>query len=497
MMMNDAFQELQNFLTRWSQTITLVGIALLYLAAFAAVIHILLVKRDSRAALGWIVVCLGFPGVGTIFYLLFGINRIKMRAENLHAEELWDSDLQQQTASLEKIFSEKQHLDQETLRHLMNISENIIAKSDTKRPLQTNCHIDVLYNGEETYPNMLNAIENAKQNIFLLTYIFETNTTGKKFVAALSRAKDRGIDVKVLLDGVGCLYSFPSAARLLKRKGIRVEKFLPPSFSEGGLHLNLRNHRKILTIDGNLAFTGGMNLGDRHLQSTKRPVSDVHFEVKGPIVGQIQDIFLSDWFFVTKERPEKPVSFDPSPKGETICRAITSGPNEDLEKLRLIYTGAFSCAKKKIRIMTPYFLPDTAMISALNNAVLRGADVEIFLPQKNNLPFIKWASQAIFWELLNYDVKIYYQQGPFVHSKLFLIDDFYAMVGSANLDPRSLRLNFELNLEIYDRSFTEELNRHFERVKKNSRQVTLKDLDDRHILIKLRDGAAKIFSPYL
>ena len=495
--MHDTLHQLQNFLTQWSQTITLIGITLLYLAAFATVIHILLVKRDSRAALGWIVACLGFPGIGTIFYLLFGINRIKMRAENLHAENTWDSDLQQQTASLDKIFSEKQHLDQETLRHLMNISENIIAKSDAKRPLQTDCNVEPLYNGEEAYPRMLNAIENAKQNIFLLTYIFETNITGKEFIHALSKARDRGVDVKVLLDGVGCLYSFPSAVRLLKKKGVRVEKFLPPSFSKGGLHLNLRNHRKILTIDGVVAFTGGMNLGDRHLQNTKRPVGDVHFAVKGPIVGQIQDIFLSDWFFVTKERPEKTIPFDPSPKGEMICRAITSGPNEDLEKLRLIYTGALSCAKKKIRIMTPYFLPDTAMISALNNTVLRGADVEIFLPQKNNLPYVKWASQAILWELLNYDVKIYYQQGPFVHSKLLLIDDFYAMVGSANLDPRSLRLNFELNLEVYDRSFTEKLNQHFEEVKKNSKRVTLEDIDKRHVLAKLRDGAAKIFSPYL
>lgn len=478
--------------------LTAVGIVLLYLIALGTVVHILLIKRDHRAALGWIVVCLGFPGIGTLFYILFGINRIRTRARNWHSKGKWNLFPKDKIkTTIADLIKDHRDFPTETFRSLLKISKSVAIQKTEKDQMHTNCSVQMLVNGEEAYPQMLEAIENAKVSVYLSTYIFESNTTGQKFIEALAAAQKRGVDVKILVDGVGSLYSIPTAVHLLKKKRVRVAKFLPISKS---LHLNLRNHRKILTTDGSLGFTGGMNIGDRHLIqkiNNKKYVADIHFKVKGPVVGQLQDVFLEDWYFVTTETSKKEIFYDNAPKGQMICRGITAGPNEDLEKLRLIFTGALSCAKKNIRIMTPYFIPDTAMISALNNATLRGVDVEIILPEKNNLPYVKWASQAFFWEMLKYGVKIYYQEGVFVHSKMMVIDDFYSLIGSANLDPRSLRLNFEFNLEVYDKNFAESLTQHFNQAKHNSHEITLNEMDARPVLRKIRDSAARIFSPYM
>lgn len=491
----------QSFLNEWSGTITFLGFTTLYVIALIASAHILLVKRDPRAALGWIVVCLGFPGIGTLAYLVFGINRIKIRARDWHSLGVWDfSSDNTEAFSTDAILKSHPDFPQDSFHSLVNISETVISKSLTNRSLQMGCHILPLHNGEEAYPKMLKDIANAKESIYLTTYIFETNHTGRQFIDELARAAKRGVDVRVIVDGFGCLYSLPSAPRLLRRAGVRVAKFLSPSSSQRGRHFNLRNHRKIMVVDGKIGFTGGMNIGDRHLAhnlANKRRVVDLHFQVAGPVVGQLQDAFLDDWHFVTGEKPKGNIFYDNTPKGDMIARGITAGPNEDLEKLRLIYTGAFSCAKQNIRIMVPYFIPDAAMISALVMAVMRGVRVEIILPEKNNLPYVKWASQAYFWELLKYGVKIHYQAAPFVHTKFVVIDDFYVIIGSSNLDPRSLRLNFEFNMEVFSRELAHKLRHHFEETLHKARALTIQDMDRRPMAIKLRDGLFKLFSPYL
>jgi cardiolipin synthase A/B len=266
-----------------------------------------------------------------------------------------------------------------------------------------------------------------------------------------------------------------------------------------GIHLNLRNHRKLLVVDGQLGFAGGMNIGDRHLAALDKPgrVIDLHFAIRGPVVGEMLEIFLEDWHFATGEK-FAPLLYPPVAEGgEAFCRAISAGPNEDFEKLAWLLIGAFNCARHRVAIMTPYFIPERALVAAINAATLRGVEVVIILPEKNNLPFLKWASRAYLWEFLQYGTRVFYQPPPFVHSKLLLIDDQYALLGSANLDPRSLRLNFELNIEVYDRALVAELRKHFDTVRQNSREVFLADLDGRPLPVKLRDAFAKLFSPYL
>jgi cardiolipin synthase len=456
--------------------------------------HALLHKRDPRAALGWIVLCLALPGIGAAIYWLLGVNRIRTLArywqasgKGMHGPEpdhcLWLADM---AADLP--------FRAENYAALLSLADAV-----TRRPLLQGNRIIPLHNGEEAYPAMLEAIGRARSSIYLSTYIFDTDATGRKFMESLRAAAARGVDVLVLVDALGERYSFPPARWLLRGSGVRVSRFLPPSLSERGIHLNLRNHRKLLIIDDSTGFTGGMNIGDRHLAERDDPrrVLDIHFRVEGPVVRQMQEAFLEDWQFTTGETIPDMAYPEGIAESKAFCRGISAGPNEDFEKLTWIVIGALDCARRHVRIMTPYLIPDRPLVSAINAASLRGVIVEILLPGKNNLPYVSWATRAYLWELLRYGTRIYFQPPPFIHSKFLLVDDHYALIGSANLDPRSLRLNFEFNLEVYDRELNASLGRHFDDLRRQAREISLAEVDGRPLPLKLRDSFAKLFSPYL
>lgn len=466
----------------------------LALAAVLSAGHALLNKRDPRAALGWVVLCLMLPGAGAAFYWLLGVNRIRTLARDWQARGvgmhgrppdfcLWVADM---AAALP--------FRAENYAALLSLSDAV-----TRRPLLQGNRVRPLHNGEEAYPVMLEAIEAAHSSICLSTYIFDSDSTGRRFVEALRAAAARGVDVRVLVDALGERYSWPPARRLLRGSGVRIARFLPPSLSERGIHLNLRNHRKLLIADGIVGFTGGMNIGDRHLANADNPrrVVDIHFRIEGPVVGQMQEAFFEDWQFATGEPVPEIVYPDALPDAEAFCRGISDGPNENFQQLTWLLVGALNCARRRVRIMTPYFIPDRTLITAINAAALRGVSVEIILPEKNNLPYVAWATRAYLWELLQYGTRIYYQPPPFVHSKFLLVDEAYALVGSANLDPRSLRLNFEFSLEVYDRWLNDSLARHFDLLHALSRAVPQEELDGRPLPLKLRDAFAKLLSPYL
>ncbi len=467
---------------------------LLIAAAVLAAGHAMLHKRDPRSTFGWIMVCVTIPGIGPLIYWVFGVNRIRTRNWKMHGRESnWPAAA---VCEWSPGLAKSSPFSQENFSSFLNLSDNV-----TRRPLLPGNRISALYNGEQAYPDMLDSINNAKESVYLSTYIFESNKTGENFIAALALAKDRGVRVRVLVDALGERYSFPVARWYMRRKGISVTRFLPFSLLARGFHLNLRGHRKILTVDGCIGYTGGMNIGDRHLvgdPKRKKRVIDVHFRLEGPTVSQLEDAFAEDWLFATGERlPATQSSKRLKSQGNAFCRGISAGPNEDFEKLRWIINGAIACARKKIRIMTPYFIPERPLVYALNTAALRGVEVEIFLPSKNNLPYVTWATRAYLAELLQYNVKVYYQPAPFVHSKLLVIDDAYALVGSTNLDPRSLRLNFEFNLEVYDQDLIGNLCHHFATARENSRELTLSEIQERSMSVKLVDATAKLFSPFL
>ncbi len=456
--------------------------------------HALLYKRDPRAALGWIAVSVVFPYLGPLMYYLFGINRVQTRARQL-------SGAAPRRFSVGFERADEQPAAQPPVVQLPDEYAELarVAATITRRPLCAHNTIEMLHNGEQVFPAMLAAIDAARQSLYLSTYILETNTTGRRFIDALSRATARGVAVRVLIDGVGEWYSRPRATSLLRKKGVRVASFLPPQLWPPSVHINLRNHRKILVADGDVAFTGGINIGDRHLADNLADpsrVADTHFRVCGPVVAQIEAVFIEDWRFVTGE------SLTPSPAsqataGDAICRTITDGPDEDLDKLTMILAGAVSAAHRSVAIVTPYFIPPRELTSALQAAALRGLQVSVVLPARNNLPYVHWATRNLLWDLLRYGVRIYYQPPPFAHTKLFVVDDLYAHIGSANLDPRSLRLNFELAVEVYERAFSQAVAGYIADINRRSRAVTLAEVDARPYPERARDAFCWLFSPYL
>ena len=247
-----------------------------------------------------------------------------------------------------------------------------------------------------------------------------------------------------------------------------------------------------------------MNIGDHHVTNKRGqiPVADMHFRLTGPVVAQLEQIFISDWHFSTRESiPQAATAaLDNSTESQphnAWARAISDGPDDELGKIELIIQSAVSAAQDSVRIMTPYFLPQRNLIAALKSAALRGVRVDIVLPSKSNLRYVDWATRNLLWELLKWGVRVWYQPPPFAHTKLFVVDGNYVHIGSANIDPRSLRLNFEIAVEVYDDAFGAELVRHIDSIIAKSRPVTLQEVDGRSLPVRLRDSVAWLFSPYL
>jgi cardiolipin synthase len=461
-------------------------------AALLSAGHALLHKRDPRAQLSWLMTLLLLPVLGTIAYWIFGVNRIKRRAYGKKTRQLPTAPGPVSPGLAGEI---REQAGPTRMADLTGLVDRI-----ARRALVSGNRITPLHGGEDAYPAMLEAIGAAERSVTLSTYIFDGDETGRSFAEALHAARARGAEVRLLVDGIGEKYSATSIFRWLE--GIHAARFNPLKlFGRAAAYLNLRNHRKILVVDGRVGFTGGMNIGDRHLAArTQNPdrVQDVHFRVTGPVVAQMQEAFAEDWYFATGEALEGPRWFPPlGPDGPAPARVITDGPDEDWEKMHWIVMGALSCARERVRIMTPYFIPDRALIGALGTTALRGVEVSLVLPAKNNLRFVQWASNAYLAELLAHEVAIYFQPPPFVHSKLFVVDDVWTFVGSTNLDPRSLRLNFELNLEAYDAQLGRALAEHFDATVARSHAVTPLEISQKPLSQRLRESAAKLFSPYL
>ena len=310
----------------------------------------------------------------------------------------------------------------------------------------------------------------------------------------------RGVDVRLLVDGFGgSAYSLRKPWKKLPARGVRVARFLPPRLLPPNFSINLRNHRKVLVCD-NIAFTGGMNIADNHLTRGRRgDVRDVHFRCVGPIVRQLRRSFMLDWGFATGVYDPLPEYPDAAVHAENacLCRVVLDGPGSEADTLNDLFCGAVNCARRSVRIMTPYFLPSHDLMSSLRSAALRGVDVRIVLPGHNNLPFVHWATFRLLPTLLEAGIHIWYQPPPFVHSKLLAVDGYYAQIGSANLDARSLRLNFELNMEVFDRTFHDSVAAHIDAAIAAGVELSLDNLRSRPLPVKLRDAACWLFSPYL
>lgn len=463
------------------------------LVASAVTVDAVMRKRAVPTVIGWVGVAWLAPLIGSLLYVLLGINRIRRSALALGL----DADLAGEAAAQAAAGGAGPPALAPLAPPFAALAR--VGGAMTSRPLLAGNRIEVLESGDSAFPAMLDAIGQARRTVTLLTYIFDDDRAGRAFLEALRAAQLRGVQVRVLIDDVGARYSRPTMLRVLGQAGIRAAAFLPTVLPRLA-YANLRNHRKVLVVDGVLGFVGGMNIRESHWLSLRPalPTQCIHFRVAGPVVADLQRVFVTDWAFSTRERLDSADWFPPlQPQGEVRARGLPDGPDADLDNLPHVLHAALSVATQRVRIVTPYFLPDGTLLRALQVAALRGVRVEIVLPARSNLPLIDWAMTPQLMDLVRRGCHVYRSPAPFDHSKLMVVDGFWCLVGSTNWDPRSLRLNFEYNLECYDAALAGALDALIDRRIGAAHPVSLAELEGMPFAARLRDGLARLLSPYL
>jgi cardiolipin synthase len=445
--------------------------------------HILLRKRDVGAAIGWIGFAWLSPIFGSAMYFTFGINRVERRARRMRPT--------------------RRRGERESGEPGSEIPPHLVALERATRRLtgltaEAGNAVAMFVDGDNAYPVMLAAIGAARTSIALSTYIMRNDDAGQRFSDALAAAKERGVEVRVLIDGIGSGYFHSGIYNRMTRAGLTVARFMHSSLPWRMPFLNLRSHKKILVVDGRIGFTGGINIAEENMLSHNppEPVRDTHFRFEGPVVAQLMAGFAQDWSFTTGEGLEGPTWFPPlEAAGEAVARVVTSGPDEDLEKIAYVLLEAVSCARSSVTLMTPYFLPDDRLVTALAMAAIRGIAVDIIVPERSDHRLIDYAFHAHVEPLLGTGARIWRNPPPFEHSKLLLIDKAWCFVGSANWDMRSLRLNFELNVEVYNDDLAREIDEMMRT--RMVHRLTRKDLAARGLPVRLRDALIRLFLPYL
>ncbi|MCO4753096.1 MAG: cardiolipin synthase [Bacteriovoracaceae bacterium] len=456
------------------------------LALFAAG-HAILYKRDPQASASWAGLILLAPGIGIILYWLLGINRTRAKAIKIYRPTNLTPVKKLETYS--------------TGAQNIKALGQLISQVSRASTLREGNMIRPLIDGEQAFPEMIKAIKKAKSTIALSTYIFDNDDIGNSIAKELKNAANRGVTTKVLIDGVGARYSFPTIFKKLKAQNLKAKRFHSVLWPWRFHYAQLRNHRKLLIIDGELGFFGGMNIRDGHMVKTakeKDKTKDLHFKLKGPILKDLHDIFANDWYLANKERlPKDKWKIDLNPHGNATARVLPNGPHEKFDQLRWTLLGAISCAQSSIAILTPYFLPDETLISALSTASLRGVAVDIVIPEKNNHALVHWACLGNISQVLVSGCKVWLEKAPFDHSKLMIIDDSWCLIGSSNWDARSFRLNFELNIDSNDAQLCQEMIKIFQCKKKDAIALKLEYLHSLSFPIRFRNAFARLLGPYL
>ncbi|MDF2999006.1 MAG: cardiolipin synthase [Xanthobacteraceae bacterium] len=475
-----------SFLLEYWPQVTIVGSGVI---GTSAAVHAAMTKDDVRAAIGWVGVIMLSPVIGALLYLVAGINRIRQSAAG------------QRRADVERGHS---HAFAPPVAipvppgfaSMKNLGDQVAAF-----PLTAGNAVSLLDGGDVAYPEMLAAIGAAERHIALSSYIFDNDPVGVQFAEALIAAQARGVAVRVLIDAVGARYSRPSIVARLREADVTTALFMGNLVGLRLPYANLRSHRKMLVVDGALAFTGGMNIRAQFASAFAGAdvAHDTHFRVEGPAVGQLLTVFAHDWSFTTMERLTGDAwqIREGAPRGGVAVRVVPSGPDRDLACTHSMIMGALAVAQHSVKICSPYFLPDLQLIGALGVAGRRGVDVDIVIPSNNNLKLVDCAMTAQLDQVLEANCRVWRASGVFDHSKLLAVDGEWAYVGSSNLDPRSLRLNFELDLEVYDPMLSGEIAQRIAGKIAGARAETLETLRARPFVIKLRNRAVWLGTPYL
>lgn len=451
----------------------------------------------------WVVTLSLLPVIAVPLYVLIGERRVRRRGLKKRKRA---APIIRALASVTRAdgVTEEQHESQRVVAAAgMEESLKKLAQISNKFgyfPVTGGNKVEVFTTAQEIYDSIIAAIDGARDHIHLEYYIFRPDDTGRQVLDHLVEKAKRGVEVRLLLDGVGSWGTRNSFLRPLVKAGGRVDTFLPAIPLRRPWHLNCRNHRKVVVVDGQIGFTGSQNIGDeyRGLLRPLGPWKDTHLRLEGPAVRELQGVFVEDWYFASKEDlvSQKYVKRVP-PAGDSLVQIVATGPDQTTSILSHIFFAALALARKNVRISTPYFVPDPALIVSLQHAAYRGIEVEILIPAKTDNRVVLWAGRSFYDDLLVAGVKIHEFDHGMLHSKWVSIDDHWTLISSANVDIRSFLWNFEVTASVFDHRIAHTLLEDFRADVARSRSIARRSSKDIRIWPQVLEGAARLFAPLL
>lgn len=491
-----------------NMTLVVIG-WIFHISAFILVsLHCLARRREASSTIVWMFIAWSFPFFGPLFYLMFGIDRVSMKGFKKHVTD-------------EKLLAERKAREDEAMplaywrsvRQMVQTQPPLEPEREFDRaidsilpdyPLLGGNEIKPLISGDELYPCIFEAMRRATHHVHIQSFIIEADKTGRDLMTLLSDKARSGVKVRVLFDRFGSTHAFLTGffRQYSGIPNLQIEGWTQANLLKRQFQINLRNHRKTIIVDGREAFCGGINIGD--INTTRgdiKPIRDYHFSLRGPIVQELQYSFMRDWYYITDENPEELLNetYFPriTPVGASLIRMINSGPASEMEAIADVFFAALNMARKQILLVTPYFVPPRDIIRSLRIAALRGVDVRLVVPEENNHFYAGLASRALYEELLQAGVRIFERHPPFMHAKGLIIDDTIAIVGTSNFDFRSLRLNYETDLVVYDDIFVNKLKEIIIEDIAMSSEVYLNEWRKRPVFAKMSENLAYLMMPVL
>ena len=430
--------------------------------------HVLSERREPSSALLWIFTAWALPFLGPLAYLCFGINRLSFKGRQKHEyDELLLAARRRREEAGEALSAWQDLRAESAVLSTKGFERDIHRALDIllpDHPVLGGNTIDILLTGDEAIPAIFESLRSARHHIHLQSFIIGGDAVGIELMELLAQKAREGVQVRLLHDRFGSTFAL---LRGLFRRYCGIENLHVAGWTQANLlkrqfKINLRNHRKILVVDGVVAYCGGVNLSSVNRSRKGHPsIRDYHFRLRGPVVHELQYTFMRDWHFITGSSPDELLQtefFPPiEPSGECRCRLINSGPGGEFGTARDVVFQAFTMAEKQILAVTPYFVPPLDILKALRAAALRGVDVQLVVPARNNHWFAGMASHAYYQELLEAGVRIFRRSPPFMHAKAIILDGRFTLFGTGNLDVRSLVLNYETNLAVYDEAFADRM----------------------------------------
>lgn len=462
---------------------------ILYALTIISVVFVVISEnRNPIKTLSWVMVLIFLPFVGLVLYLTFGQDFTKKQVITKRVySKLKKRPLSEIGTHEETSFPEKH-------KSLITLLRNL-----DQTPLLGGNDVKIFTSGEEKFRYLLNDIENAQNHIHIEYYIFDDDEIGLKIRDALIKKSGEGVEVRVIYDSFGSRKTKKKFFEEFRKAGIEAEPFLKLALPKLTSRLNYRNHRKIVVIDGQIGYVGGMNIANRYVDGLDWGIwRDTHARIEGKGVQGLQSIFLIDWYFVSQTLIASRKFFPELPAFGDICLQTTnSGPLREEREISHGILQAIYDAQKSIFIQTPYFIPPEPLLEALQAAAIRGVDVRVMMSEKSDVSYAQAASRSFVKELLHAGIKVYMYQKGFLHSKLMVFDDTLTLIGSVNFDSRSFEHNFEVEAFIYNHDLAKQANEIFVEDQRFSRVISLREWAKRPAKKRLFESFMRLFTPLL